>query len=201
MVAELQPAKLAAMEGQFETERGAPLRVGGLPDPQAGVTRWALEIPNGLSILGYGDPDATVTGLHDIPRDRWPNVVLVHLSFQVMVACGTAMAVLALWVGIVWLRRRRLPDSPLLLRLLVLASPLGVLAIEAGWFVTELGRQPWIIQGVMRTRDALTPMPGLVVPLVSISLVYGVLGVIVVVLLRRHVVSTMPAGELPGSAA
>jgi cytochrome d ubiquinol oxidase subunit I len=194
MVAETQQPKLAAMEGQFETESGAPLRIGGLPDPEAGVTRWALEIPYGLSILAYGDPHATVTGLNDVPPENRPNVVLVHLSFQLMVACGTAMAALTLWIGVLWLRRRHLespPESPRLLRAIVLVSPLGVLAIEAGWFVTELGRQPWIIQNVMRTRDALTPMPGLVVPLVAISLVYVVLGIIVVFLLKRHVMSSV----------
>ncbi|HYG63026.1 MAG TPA: cytochrome ubiquinol oxidase subunit I, partial [Thermoanaerobaculia bacterium] len=174
------------------TQQGAPLKIGGLPDPEARVTRWAIDIPYGLSILAYGDPQATVTGLEDIPRENWPNVVLVHLSFQVMVACGVAMAALTLWIGFLWLRRRRLPDSPRLLRLILLVSPLGVLAIKAGWFVTELGRQPWIIQGVMRTRDALTPMPGLVVPLLAITLVYVVLGVIVVFLLKRHVISTVP---------
>ena len=199
MVAETQPAKLAAMEGQFETEAGAPLRIGGLPDPESRTTRWAIEIPYGLSLLAYHDPHATVTGLNDIPRENWPNTVLVHLSFQVMVACGGVMALLALAAGLLAWRRRSL-ESRWLLRSLVFASPLGVLAIEAGWFVTELGRQPWIIQGVMRTRDALTPMPGLVVPLVTITAVYVVLGVIVVFLLKRHVISTVPGEESPPEA-
>jgi cytochrome d ubiquinol oxidase subunit I len=129
-------------------------------------------------------------------------VVIVHLSFQVMVACGTAMALLALIAG--WLgwrgQRRRSPEgleSRWLLRLLVLAAPLGVIALEAGWLVTEVGRQPWIIQGVMRTRDALTPMPGLTVPLATITLVYLALGAVVVALLRRHVISTVPGGVKP----
>lgn len=193
MVAETQPAKLAALEGQFETERGAPLRIGGLPDPEERVTRWAIEIPYGLSLLAFHDPDATVIGLEDIPRENWPNVVIVHLAFQIMVGCGMVMAVLTLIAGFLWWRHRRLPDARWLLRSLVFASPLGVLAIEAGWFVTEVGRQPWIIQGVMRTRDALTPMPGLVFPLITITLVYVVLGVIVIFLLRRHVISTVPS--------
>jgi cytochrome d ubiquinol oxidase subunit I len=192
MVADTQPAKLAALEGQFATETGAPLRLGGLPDPTSHTTRWALEIPYGLSLLAHHDPHARITGLDDIPRDLWPNTVLVHLSFQVMVGCGTAMALLALIAGFLAWRRREPFERRWLLRALVLASPLGVIALEAGWMVTELGRQPWIIQGVMRTRDALTPMPGLVVPLVTITLVYFALGVIVAVLLRRHVISTVP---------
>jgi cytochrome d ubiquinol oxidase subunit I len=194
MTARTQPAKLAALEGQFETERGAPLRVGGLPDPAAGRTRWALEIPYGLSLLAFHDPHAEVVGLNAFPPADRPNVVVVHLSFQAMVACGTAMALLALIAGWIGVRRRRVPDDRRLLRALVLASPLGVIAIEAGWLVTEVGRQPWIIQGVMRTRDAVTPMPGLAVPLVTISLVYLALGVIVVFLLKRHVISTLPEG-------
>ncbi|HEX6901982.1 MAG TPA: cytochrome ubiquinol oxidase subunit I [Thermoanaerobaculia bacterium] len=191
MVADTQPAKLAAMEGHFETRKAAPLLVGGLPDPDARVTRWAVEIPYGLSLLAYHDPHAEVKGLNDIPRENWPNVPIVHLSFQVMVGCGMVMALLALAAG--WLRLRRRPLTVRwLLRALILASPLGVLGIEAGWFVTEVGRQPWIIQGVMRTRDALTPMPGLTVPLATITLVYVVLGIIVVFLLKRHVIVTVP---------
>ncbi|HYU36064.1 MAG TPA: cytochrome ubiquinol oxidase subunit I [Thermoanaerobaculia bacterium] len=197
MVAKTQPAKLAALEGQFATERGAPLRLGGLPDPERRTTRWAIEIPYGLSLLAHHDPHATIVGLNDIPRESWPNPVIVHPSFQIMIACGTAMALLALAAGFLAWRRRhqpdRLPDQRWLLRSLVFASPLGVLGLEAGWFVTELGRQPWIIQGVMRTRDALTPMPGLTVPLVTITLVYLALGLIVIVLLRRHVISTVPS--------
>ena len=195
MVADTQPAKLAALEGQFETEQGAPLRIGGLPDPESGTTRWAIEIPYGLSLLAHHDPRATIVGLNDIPRENWPNPVIVHLSFQVMVGCGMAMLLLSLVAGFLAWRQRGMPIQRWLLRSLVLASPLGVLGIEAGWFVTELGRQPWIIQGVMRTRDALTPMPGLTVPLVTITLVYLALGVIVIVLLRRHVISTVPSGE------
>jgi cytochrome bd ubiquinol oxidase subunit I len=197
MVADNQPAKLAALEGQFETERGAALRIGGLPDPESRTTRWALEIPYGLSLLAHHDPHAEIVGLNDIPRDLWPNTVVVHLSFQIMVACGMAMALLALIAGFLAWRRRGLSESRGLLRALVLASPLGVLGIEAGWFVTEVGRQPWIIQGVMKTREALTPMPGLVVPLAATTLVYVILGVIVVLLLRRHVISTVPSAEVP----
>jgi cytochrome d ubiquinol oxidase subunit I len=197
MVADTQPAKLAAMEGQFETEAGAPLRLGGLPDPKSRTTRWAIEIPYGLSLLAHHDPQATIVGLNDIPRENWPNPVIVHLSFQIMVGCGTAMGLLAMIAAFLAWRQCGMPPQRWLLRALVLASPLGVLGIEAGWFVTEVGRQPWIIQGVMRTRDALTPMPGLVLPLVTITLVYVALGVIVMVLLRRHVISTVPF-EVPG---
>ena len=186
-VALFQPVKLAAMEGQFSTETAAPLRIGGLPDETARVTRFALEIPYGLSLLAYHDPHATVRGLEEFPTDTWPPVAVVHLAFQVMVACGTAMALLAALGGWMAWRTRRLPDALWYLRALVAAGPLGLMAIEAGWTVTEVGRQPWIIQGVMRTADAVSPMPGLWAPFVTVSALYLFLGFVVIFLLRRHV--------------
>ncbi|GIV78630.1 MAG: cytochrome ubiquinol oxidase subunit I [Litorilinea sp.] len=185
-VARLQPIKFAAMEAHYRTEAGAPLIVGGIPDDQAMVTRYALEIPYGLSILAYGDPQAEVTGLEAFPRSDWPNTLLVHLSFDIMVASGMAMLAVALWAGWLWWRRRRLPDHPLLLRTLVAAGPLGFVAIETGWMVTELGRQPWVIYGYMRTAEAVTPMTGLVVPFVTFTGLYLALSVILVFLLRRQ---------------
>ncbi len=195
MVARTQPAKLAAMEGQFDTEAGAPLRIGGWPDEKREETRWALEIPKGLSLLAYHDPEAVVRGLKTFPREDRPPVAVVHVAFQAMVACGTAMAGLGLLTGVLWLLKKRPLDNRRLLWALVLASPLGILAIQAGWLVTEVGRQPWIIQGVMRTKDAVTPMPGLVIPLTAITLVYLLLGVVVVLLLKTQVISTMPGGK------
>ncbi|RPI20651.1 MAG: cytochrome ubiquinol oxidase subunit I [Acidobacteria bacterium] len=201
MVAETQPVKLAAMEGQFPTEAAAPLRIGGWPDPERGETRWAIEIPKGLSLLAYHDPNAVVRGLNDFDPSLHPPVEIVHVAFQVMVGCGTLMAALTLLTGFLAIRRRGLPENRLLLRALVLASPLGFVAIQAGWFVTEVGRQPWIIQGVMRTSSALTPMPGLVLPLTLITLVYLLLGIIVVVLLRQQVLSTTPTERRAGEAS
>ncbi|HEX5045383.1 MAG TPA: cytochrome ubiquinol oxidase subunit I [Candidatus Polarisedimenticolaceae bacterium] len=193
MTARTQPVKLAAMEGQFATERGAPLRLGGLPDEAARETRYALEIPRGLSLLAFHDPHAEVPGLTAFPETLWPPVAIVHLAFQVMVGAGTALAALAVWGG--WLAlRRRLFGSRRFLRALVLASPLGLLAIEAGWTVTEVGRQPWIIQGVLRTADAVTPMPGLVVPFLLFTGLYFFLAVIVLWLLARQVAAS-PAGR------
>jgi cytochrome d ubiquinol oxidase subunit I len=189
-LAKNQPVKLAAMEGQFNTEKGAPLRIGGWPDEASKTTRYAIEIPYGLSLLAFHNPNAEVRGLSSFPRDEWPKVAIVHFSFQIMVAAGTAMVLVALWA--VWLRWRKkaLPDSKWFLRTMVAASPLGFLAIEAGWFVTEVGRQPWIINGVMRTADAVTPMPGLVVPFVSFTLLYVLLGLIVLWLLKRQVAAS-----------
>src|SRR5262245_54686162 len=106
VVARTQPAKMAALEGHFRTEAWAPLRIGGLPDPDARVTRWAIEIPGGLGLLAHGDPSATVVGLEDIPRELWPPVVWVHLAFQAMVGIGSWLALLAVWAAVLWWRGR-----------------------------------------------------------------------------------------------
>ena len=190
-VALYQPAKLAAMEGQFETVRGAPLRLGGWPDEAARETRWALEIPYALSLLAFHDPGATVLGLEAFPEADWPPVAIVHVAFQVMVGLGTFMALVAAWAAWLAWRRREPPSHPWLLRALVLAAPMGFVAIEAGWTVTEVGRQPWVVYGVLRTADAVTPMPGLVVPLVMFTLLYIFLGVVTAVLLHRQIVRTV----------
>ena len=187
MVARYQPPKLASLEGQFVTERGAPLRIGGWPDVERGETRLAIEIPRALSFLAFHDPNAEVQGLDRTPREDWPPVPVVHIAFQIMVACGTIMALVSIWAAVVAWRRRDLTRQRTLLKALLVASPLGLIAIEAGWTVTEVGRQPWIAYGVMRTAQAVTPMPGLVVPFTTITLIYLLLGVIVVRLLQRHV--------------
>jgi len=187
LVARTQPAKLAAMEGQFVTQRGAPLRIGGLPDPNAGVTRYALEIPYGLSLLATHDPNAEIKGLLDFPRDEWPPVQVVHPAFQIMVGCGLALMGLGLWAAFLAWRRKRVPDRGPILLALVLGSPLGFLAIEAGWVVTEVGRQPWVVYSFLRTADAVSQVPGLVVPFVTFTLLYIFLAVVVAVLLRQQV--------------
>jgi len=190
VVATTQPVKLAALEGQWATERGAPLRIGGLPDAVREETRWALEIPYGLSLLAFHDPSAEVKGLRSVaPADR-PPVAVVHLAFQAMVGLGSALALVAIWtVWSAW-RRRDMHEHRMLLRALVLVAPFGFLATEAGWIVTEVGRQPWVVQGLMRTSAAVTPMPGLVVPMLLFILLYLGLGAIVVMLIASLVRET-----------
>ena len=182
VVAETQPVKLAALESQWRTERGAPLRIGGIPDAEREETRWAIEIPHGLSLLAFHDPHAEVKGLEIAPRRDRPPVAVVHLAFQAMVGLGSAMALVSLWAGWVAWRRRELASNRALLTALAIVTPFGFLATEAGWIVTEVGRQPWVVQGVMRTSDAVTPMPGLVIPLTVFTLLYIGLGTIVVTL-------------------
>ncbi|MFT3917414.1 MAG: cytochrome ubiquinol oxidase subunit I [Anaeromyxobacteraceae bacterium] len=193
-VAEVQPRKLAALEGQFRTERGAPLRIGGLPDVEAGETRYALELPYGLSLLAFHDPRAVVKGLEEFPRDTWPPVAKVHLAFQVMVGLGTLLALLAALHFLTLLRRREHPRW--LLGALAVATPLGVVALEAGWLVTEWGRQPYAAVGLLRTADAVTPVGNLGLPLAAFTVVYLFLTAVVIALLRRQVAHAPTSAEL-----
>jgi len=181
VVAETQPVKLAALEGQFETEAGASLRIGGWPDPDAHRTRYALKIPSGLSMLAYHDPHATVRGLDEFPAADQPPVLIVHLAFQAMVGIGSALAALAAWALVHRARRGSLPETRGFLFALAAAGPLSIVAMEAGWIVTEVGRQPWIVQGLMRTSDAVTDSPYVhaslaVAVLVYLSLAAGTFG-------------------------
>lgn len=195
-----QPVKLAAAEALFYTRPAAPLTLGGWPDVAAGETRFAIEIPYALSLLAFHDPHAIVKGLDAAPREDWPNVPAVHLFFQVMVALGTYLALVSLWVGWLAWRRRDLAHDRWLMRAIAIATPLGFIAVEAGWMVTELGRQPWVVYGVLRTADAVTPMPGLIVPFLTFTLLYCFLGVIVVWLLYRQILRSPTMSEWRGSS-
>ena len=194
-VAKLQPAKLAAMEALYQTQTSAPLQLGGIPDDESRTTHYAITIPRGLSLLSTHDANSKVVGLEQFPRNDWPNVRLVHWSFDLMVLAGSVLFVLSIAIGwLVW-RHRGVPDNKWILRALVAAGPLGFIAVEAGWAVTELGRQPWIIYGVMRTQEAVTPMSRIAIPFAIFTLIYVFLSVTVVLLLRRQFIQT----EAPGS--
>jgi cytochrome bd ubiquinol oxidase subunit I len=184
-VAEVQPLKLAALEGQFETERGAPLRIGGLPDPDRMETRWAIEIPRGLSLLAFHDPGAEVKGLREFPRASWPNTRHVHLAFQVMVGLGTLLAAVAAAGAALRLARREPPRW--YLRAVALCGPAGFVALEAGWLVTEWGRQPFTVRDVLTTAESVTPVRGIAVPFVGFLLLYLFLGAVTALLLRRQI--------------
>lgn len=189
VVAEQQPVKLAALESHFETTRGAPLHIGGIPDEGTGETRYAIRIPKGLSLLAFHDPDAEVKGLLSFPRDLWPPVLPVHVAFQLMVGLGTAMALASVW-GLFALWRGTFANQRALLRLLTMVTPFGFVATEAGWTVTEVGRQPWVVSGLVKTADAVTPMTGLVYPLALFTVIYIGLAVVIVVVMRSIVRET-----------
>src|SRR5687768_563806 len=173
--ARLQPAKLAASEALFETQRGAPLLIGGVPDVERQEVRFGIEIPRALSFLAHHDINAEVKGLDAFPRSEWPNVAVSHLAFQIMVGCGTLLVAVSILYLI--MRKRQRDTERWLLRLLALSAPLGFLALEAGWVVTEVGRQPWIIYGRMRTSDAVTTASNVGFTFALFCVLYFALGV------------------------
>jgi len=195
MVAEHQPLKLAAMEGLAETTTGAPMRLG------------PIEVPGALSWLAFGDADATVTGLADFPAADHPHPI-VRTAYLIMVGLGSAAALYAVVTLISCWRRRGLPSARWWLRATLLLGPAGTIAMEAGWTVTEVGRQPWTIYGVLRTADASTPVTGLWLPFTLFALVYvGLAAVVVAVLIYQlrqttsPASSTGPAGPPPAETA
>jgi len=182
-VAHRQPAKFAAMEGVFHTVDGAPIHLGGVAVD--GEMRYAVEIPDALSLLADWDPNARIRGLDQVPvADRAP-VNVVHPAFDVMVAIGFGLLGLGFWLALSWWRRRDLPRSRWFLRAGAVAGVAAPIALEAGWVVTEVGRQPWIVYGVLRTTDAVNPAPGLRLGLLAVVLVYTAMTVASVSVLRR----------------
>jgi cytochrome d ubiquinol oxidase subunit I len=176
-VAEVQPAKLAAMEAHWETTTRAPLTLFAIPDEKN--ERNFIEfgsIPGLLSFLGYHDINAEVKGLKDFPMEERPPMLIPFLSFRTMVGLGTLFILLTI-IG--WLRRNRLLESPLYLKVMVLSIPLPYIAIEAGWVLAEVGRQPWIVYGIMKTSDAVSPLASsqVFVSLAAFIFIYGLLGI------------------------
>ncbi|MGZ4729911.1 MAG: cytochrome ubiquinol oxidase subunit I [Acidimicrobiales bacterium] len=189
-VANTQPTKLAAAEGLNQTESNAPESLGGIY--YDGQLHGAIEIPNLLSLLVGRSPSTVVQGLDAVPPDDRPPVNAVHLSFDAMVGIATGLAALALWFAIVWIRRRRLPRTRWFFRLAVLAGPGAVLALWAGWIVTEVGRQPWIVYDIMRVEDAASTANGLQWGLFLVILVYTGLIAALIGVLRTLVRAELP---------
>lgn len=200
-IAVRQPEKLAAMEAHFRSEAGAALIVGGIPDERAETVSYALKIPYGLSFLAHGDPKAMVLGLDHFPAKDRPPVMITHFAFQTMVGLGSLLAAVAAFWLFAHFRRPAWLESRRFLALLMLLTPLGFVALEAGWVVTEVGRQPWIIYRVMRTVDAVTPVPGLAITFVILALVYAFLGVLSFGLLFRLFAVELRPREALGSPA
>lgn len=186
-IAKRQPAKLAAMEAHYHTESKASLIIGGIVDEEAETVRYAIKLPGFLSFLAHNNFNEEVIGLDQIPKDERPPVAITHYSFQVMVACGMLMML----VGFIFIISRwkyaHILEKKWFLKLVILCTPLGFIAVEAGWMVTELGRQPWIIYGIMKTKDALTPMPGIKYSFYLFAGIYLLLSVMVTWLMNRQI--------------
>ena len=197
-----QPAKVAAMEGNFETRRGAPLTLFGIPDVEAGKMRYAIEIPKLGSLILTHSLDGEVPGLNSFPRSEWPVVGIVFWSFRVMVGIGLLMITIGLWS----LYRRwkgQLYDAPWLHRAVIAMGPSGFIAITAGWFVTETGRQPYTVYGLLRTAESVSPVSAasvgtaLVAFVVVYIIVFGAGTAYLVRLMRRPVEDATPPDHGP----
>jgi cytochrome d ubiquinol oxidase subunit I len=161
--------------------------------------RYSVEIPRLLSLLTFGDPDAVVVGLNEFPADRRPDPRLVHVPFQVMIASFAIMALPLGWGGWLWWRRRGRPLPARYLWAVVAAAPFGLVALEAGWLVTEFGRQPWLAVGYMRLAEGVTPRTGLEWVFLAFLAVYVALtiGLIRLLLTPGRPRTGNPAAHLP----
>jgi cytochrome d ubiquinol oxidase subunit I len=205
-VFEHQPAKLAALEGHWETNigKGAPFAIFALPDPREERNLFEISIPNGLSLLATHSLNGPVTGLKDIPRENRPNVTLLFLTFRIMAGIGTLLVLIMAWAFYLWRKGRLFVYRPFLWTLLII-HPLGFLAVESGWITTEAGRQPWLVYNLMRTADGISPVaPGNVLWSLSLFLVIFVtIGSIysyyVMKMIKRgpDLSSPIPAVQLP----
>lgn len=182
-----QPAKLAAMEAYFHTQPYSPLTIGGFPDTVKKKNNFGIEVPGLLSFLVYDNFNQEVTGLDKIPVKDQPPIGVTHIAFEIMIAIGSAMMLIGIiYFFAVWKKRSWLLKK-WFLKLFIIATPFGFIAVEAGWTVTEVGRQPWIIQGIMRTSEAVTPMPGISYSFYLFTAVYLSLSVAVIFLLSRQI--------------
>jgi cytochrome bd ubiquinol oxidase subunit I len=170
-VATTQPIKLAAIEGLGKTTRGAPEHLLGWYS--GGQVKYGIEVPHALSLLAFHSWNATVRGLDSVPPGDRPPVNVVRVSFQLMVVIGTLLAVLGIVYVVVRARRKRLPESRWFYRAVIVAGPASVVALICGWIVTEVGRQPWVVYGVMRTSQAVTNAGGIPVGYATLATVYA----------------------------
>jgi cytochrome bd ubiquinol oxidase subunit I len=186
-VAKAQPSKFAAMESLFKTTQSAPLVIGGIPDTAERKVNYAIHIPKLLSFLAHGDFNAEVKGLDQVKRSDWPPVPIVHVSFQIMVFMGVLMAATGVLFLIFFFKWKETVRKRWWLKWIALLTPAGFIAVEAGWMVTEVGRQPWIIYGIMRTSESVTPMPGIQYSFYLVTFIYLALSLLVFWLMVRQI--------------
>jgi cytochrome d ubiquinol oxidase subunit I len=204
-VANTQPVKFAAMNGLFETSSGVPMIIFAFPPSQEGASELpSLAVPNLLSLLTRFDPDATIEGLEDYPPADWPAVGATFTTYHLMIGLGTLMLVVMLLGAVAWWRRR-LETWRWWLVAAVAVTPAPLLAVQLGWATAEIGRQPWIVYGLMRTADGVSPIvstPEVLISLLGFGVVYLALGALWLFLLRRtlmHGPDPAPAGAIEES--
>ena len=200
---EHQPMKVAAMEGLWETTQGAPLVLFGLPDQEQRNTRFAVQIPKLGSLVLTHQTDSTIQGLEEFPSEDWPKVSIVFFAFRIMVGLGLLMIAVGA-IGSILLWKRRAYGDRRFLRLCWLMTPSGFVATIAGWMVTEVGRQPWAIYGLVRTSDLVKDIPvsQALHSLMLMGIVYGSTCLAVAYVLWRVIGQGPVAGgpDAPGKA-
>jgi cytochrome bd ubiquinol oxidase subunit I len=186
-IAKTQPAKLAAMESLYKTTKHADLILGGIPNDKTQQVDHAIRIPGFLSYLAHNDFNAEVTGLDKFPVEERPPTAIMHYSFQIMIAIGFLLAFAGFLFLLFSFKWKKVLEKKYWLIFFAALTPLGFIAVEAGWIVTEVGRQPWIIYGIMKTKDAVTTMPGLQYSFYIVTTIYLLLTVFIIWLLRRQI--------------
>ena len=193
-----QPTKYAAMEGILHSGNGEPLYIGGIVDQNTGNVYYAIQIPHGESLLAHFDLNSHSVGLDTFPKDDQPNAAVIHLSFDAMVGCGFFMLLVGFVFWFLFFKRKRvIPEQKWLLWGAAIAGPAAFLAVEFGWITTEEGRQPWIIYGLLRVKDAVNPAQWMNVSFSIFSVIYVILGVTLIVLLLRLARSKKPEQTMP----
>ncbi len=188
-VAKYQPAKLAAFEGHWETSTRVPFIVFGIPDEEKEVTNYAIKIPYLLSLLAFGDIDSKVVGLKDFPKDERPPVKLSFFSFHTMLALGTYFLIITA-LGLWLYRKNRLFENRTYLKILMFSVPLPIVANEVGWMAAEVGRQPWIVYNILKTKDAVSISVSaneILFSILTFATLYAVLFVAWLYLLKRKI--------------
>ncbi len=196
-----QPAKIAALEGDFDPEPGTPLILWGWPNMEEARTDYAFTIPHLGALILTHDWNGTVPGLKQFPRADWPYSPVVFWAFRIMVGMGILMTLMGLW-GLVLRIRGRLYNSPLMLRVMVAMAPTGFIAVLAGWTTTEVGRQPFTVFGLLRTTDSASPIgaPAVATSLAAFAVVYFIVfgaGLVFLLRLMRHPPSVGESGPSP----
>jgi cytochrome d ubiquinol oxidase subunit I len=186
-IAKRQPAKLAALEALYKTSKPADLVIGGIPNNKEERVDYAIHVPGFLSFLAHGNFNAEVKGLDKFPKEERPPVLITHIAFQIMVGSGILLAFAGLMFLIFSARWKHILSKKWWLIFIACLTPLGFIAVEAGWTVTETGRQPWIIYGVMKTKDAVSSMPGIQYSFYTITAVYLLLTLKLIWLMRRQI--------------
>jgi cytochrome d ubiquinol oxidase subunit I len=196
-----QPVKIMAVEGHFQSHpEGAPLYLFGLPDQAAQTIRFPVAVPQLGSLLLEHDPDAPMAGLDTVPLEDQPPVAIVFWSFRIMVALGMLMALLGAW-SLLGRWRKKLYDWRGLHRFALLMGPMGFIAVICGWVTTEVGRQPWVVYGLLRTRDAVSPIaaPAVTGSLLAFVVVYFTVFAAGTVYILRLMGHAPAAGEAAGA--